>query len=76
MPNEGDGMSERAKQPWTILVITLITSLIAWLIVLSGALEGTSAPRNFILVLSKIYAIASTIGLLILLLLRFWSPKS
>jgi hypothetical protein len=69
-------MSERPKQPWTILIITLITSLIAWLIVLSGALEGTSAPRNFILVLAKIYAIASTIGLALLLLLRFWSAKS
>jgi len=69
-------MSERPKQPCTILIITLITSLIAWLIVLSGALEGTSAPRNFILVLSKVYAIASTIGLLLLLLLRLRSPKS
>ncbi len=69
-------MSERAKQPWTVLIVTLITSLIAWLIVLSGALEGTSAPRNFILVLSKVYAIASTIGLLFLLLLRLRSPKS
>jgi hydrogenase-4 membrane subunit HyfE len=69
-------MSERAKQPWTILIITLITSLIAWLIVLSGAFEGTSAPRNFILALAKIYAIASTIGLLFLLLLRLWSHKS
>jgi hypothetical protein len=68
-------MSERPKQPWTILIVTLITSLIAWLIVLSGALEGTSAPRNFILVLAKVYAIASTTGLLLLLLLRLRSPK-
>jgi hypothetical protein len=68
-------MSERAKQPWAILIVTLISSLIAWLIVLSGALEATSAPRNFILVLAKIYAIASTIGLVLLLLLRFWSHK-
>jgi hypothetical protein len=70
-------MSERAKQPWTILIIMLISSLIAWLIVLCGALEATSAPRNFILVLAKVYAIASTIGLVfLLLLLRLWSPRS
>jgi uncharacterized membrane protein YozB (DUF420 family) len=68
-------MSEPANQPWAILIVLLISSLVAWLIVLSGALEATSAPQNFILVLSEIYAIASTIGLLFLVVSRFWSRR-
>ena len=69
-------MSERTKQPWAILICLLISSVVVWLVVLSGALEATSAPQNLILALSKFYAIASTIGLLFLLLLRLRAPKS
>jgi hypothetical protein len=69
-------MSERTKQPWAILICLLISSVIVWVVVLSGALEATSAPQNLILGLSKFYAIASTIGLLFLLLLRLRAPKS
>jgi hypothetical protein len=72
-------MSKRTKQPWAILICLLISSVIAWLVVLvvlSGALEATLAPQNLILALAKFYAVASTIGLLFLLLMRLRTPKS
>jgi hypothetical protein len=59
-------MSERQQQPWAILIVLLIALVIGWLTVLSGALEPTSAPQNMILVLSKVYATASTLGLVFL----------
>ena len=69
-------MSEPAKQPWGVLTVVLIASVIGWLIVRSGALEATSAPQNFILVLSKFGALASALGLLFLVALRLWKPRA
>jgi uncharacterized membrane protein YozB (DUF420 family) len=69
-------MSERQKQPWGVLIVALIVSAIGWLIVLSGALEATSAPQNFILILSKIGTVLSALGLLFLIVSRFWKPRA
>jgi uncharacterized membrane protein YozB (DUF420 family) len=68
-------MNEPANQPWAVLIVTLIVSVGAWLTVLSGALEATSAPQNFILALSKIGTVVGTFGLLFLVTSRFWSRK-
>jgi len=69
-------MSERAKQPWGVLIVVLIASAIGWFVVRSGALEATSAPQNLILVLSKLGALASAIGLLVLVVLRLRTPRA
>ena len=69
-------MSERAKQPWAVLIVVLIASAIGWLTVLSGALEATSAPQNLILVLSKIGVAASALGLSFLVVLWLRTPKA
>jgi hypothetical protein len=69
-------MAERAKQPWGVLLVTLIVSIIGWLIVVSGALEATSAPQNFILILSKIGTVISALGLLVLVVSRLWKPRA
>jgi hypothetical protein len=68
-------MRERANQPWAVLIVVLIVSAFGWLTVLSGALEATSAPQNAILILSKIGTLVSTLGLLILVVLRFRTPR-
>jgi hypothetical protein len=69
-------MSERAKQPWAVLIVVLIVSAIGWLIVLSDALEATSAPQNMILALSKIGFAASALWLFFLVVSRLWKPKA
>jgi hypothetical protein len=69
-------MSERAKQPWAVLIVVLIASVIGWLVVLSGALEATSAPQNLILVMSKIGTVGSALGLLLLIVSWLRTPKA
>ncbi len=69
-------MAEPAKEPWGVLIITLIVSAIGWMIVRSGALEATSAPQNLILVLSELCTAASALGLLILVVARFRKPRA
>ncbi len=69
-------MTERPKQPWAVLIVVLIVSAIGWVIVLSGALEATSAPQNLILVLSKIGIAGSALGLSLLVVSRLRTPKA
>jgi hypothetical protein len=65
-------MSEQPKQPWAMLIIVLIASIIGWLTVSSRAMEDTSAPQNLILTLSKMGVAGSLLWISLIAVSRLW----